>query len=93
MTNMSLYFFFRIRQFALMGKSHLKDYELLKATVKGLKAIRIQHNLTQEDFYNDTGIHISRIETGKVNISLSTLKTILDYYKVSLGSFFQNLEL
>jgi transcriptional regulator with XRE-family HTH domain len=76
-----------------MAKAQLKDQKLLRSTVDGLRVLRKQRNLTQEDFYNDTGIHISRVETGRVNISLSTLKTILDYYQVSLSSFFQGINL
>ena len=49
-----------------MAKAQLKDQKLLRSTVDGLKVLRKQRNLTQEDFYNDTGIHISRVETGRV---------------------------
>ena len=76
-----------------MAKAQLKDQKLLRSTVDGLKVLRKQRNLTQEDFYNDTGIHISRVETGRVNITLSTLKTILDYYQVPLSVFFQQINL
>jgi transcriptional regulator with XRE-family HTH domain len=76
-----------------MAKAQLKDQKLLRSTVDGLKVLRKQRNLTQEDFYNDTGIHISRVETGRVNITLSTLKTILDYYQVPLSVFFQSINL
>lgn len=76
-----------------MEKAQLKDQKLLRSTVDGLKVLRKQRNLTQEDFYNDTGIHISRVETGRVNVTLSTLKTILDYYQVPLSVFFQSINL
>lgn len=76
-----------------MAKAQIKDQALLRSTVDGLKVLRRQRNLTQEDFYNDTGIHISRVETGRVNITLSTLKTILDYYQVPLSVFFQQINL
>jgi transcriptional regulator with XRE-family HTH domain len=76
-----------------MAKAQLKDQKLLRSTVDGLKVLRKQRNLTQEDFYNDTGIHISRVETGRVNVTLSTLKTILDYYQVPLSVFFQSINL
>lgn len=75
-----------------MAKSQLKDEALLSAMVQGLKTLRTERQLTQEDVYNDTGIHISRIETGRVNVSLSTLKAILDYYQISLSQFFQNIQ-
>jgi transcriptional regulator with XRE-family HTH domain len=76
-----------------MAKAQLKDQALLRSTEDGLKVLRRQRNLTQEDFYNDTGIHISRVETGRVNITLSTLKTILDYYQVPFSVFFQQINL
>jgi len=75
-----------------MAKSQVKDEALLSAMVQGLKSLRAERKLTQEDVYNDTGIHISRIETGKVNVSLSTLKAVLDYYQTSLSQFFQNIQ-
>jgi transcriptional regulator with XRE-family HTH domain len=76
-----------------MAKAQLKDQALLRSTEDGLKVLRRQRNLTQEDFYNDTGIHISRVETGRVNITLSTLKTILDYCQVPFSVFFQQINL
>ena len=75
-----------------MAKSQVKDEALLSAMVQGLKSLRTERQLTQEDVYNDTGIHISRIETGRVNVSLSTLKAILNYYQTSLSLFFQNIQ-
>lgn len=75
-----------------MAKSQVKDEALLSAMVQGLKTLRTERQLTQEDVYNDTGIHISRIETGRVNVSLSTLKALLDYYQTSLSQFFQNIQ-
>lgn len=74
-----------------MTKVQYRDQELLDSVVVGLKALRKNRKLTQEDFYNDTGVHISRIETGNVNISISTLKQILDYYDQSLSTFFEKI--
>jgi transcriptional regulator with XRE-family HTH domain len=74
-----------------MTKGQYRDQELLDSVVVGLKALRKNQKLTQEDFYNDTGVHISRIETGNVNISISTLKQILDYYDYPLSTFFEKI--
>ncbi len=60
-----------------MGKAQIKDEELLAAIVMGLKALRMKKGITQEDFFNDTGIYISRIETGKVNVSIYLNKILL----------------
>ncbi|MBS1505908.1 MAG: helix-turn-helix transcriptional regulator [Bacteroidetes bacterium] len=53
--------------------------------------IRVDANLTQEEFYNDTGIHIGRIETATSNISVSTLDAICKYFKIGLEQFFRSL--
>ena len=74
-----------------MSKTQFKDPKLLNSIVIGLKSARKELKITQEDFYNDTGIHISRIETGNVNITISTLKAILDYYEIFLSSFFEKI--
>jgi transcriptional regulator with XRE-family HTH domain len=74
-----------------MTKGQYRDQELLDSVVVGLKALRKNQKLTQEDFYNDTGVHISRIETGNVNISISTLKQILDYYNHPISTFFEKI--
>lgn len=68
-------------------KSQLKDTELLKVIAKKLKVIRYEKGLTQEDVYNDTGVHISRIETARVNITVSTLNALCKYYDISLVDF------
>jgi transcriptional regulator with XRE-family HTH domain len=49
-------------------------------------------HLTQEDVYNDTNVHLARIETGKINVSISTLKHLCDYFDVSLKDFFKKIE-
>jgi hypothetical protein len=51
----------------------LKDNELLQKTAVVLKQLRQQHGLTQNDVYYDTKVHIGRIESFKINISLCTL--------------------
>jgi transcriptional regulator with XRE-family HTH domain len=75
-----------------MGREHLRDQVLIDSVVNALKQLRENARLTQENVYNDTGIHIARIETGKVNITLSTLHNLLQYYHVSLSSFFSQLD-
>ena len=92
MTNKSLHILFRSVHFASMAKSQIKDKKLLLAVVAGIKAIRLKKGITQEEFYNNTGIHISRIETGRVNITLSTLKSVLSYFDLSLAKFFDEIK-
>lgn len=75
-----------------MGKKQLKNQELLDSIVSLIKQLRDEKGLTQEDVYNDTGIHIARIETGKSNISVSTLSEIVKYFELSLEQFFGKIK-
>lgn len=68
-------------------KSKEKDELLLKLASR-VKELRIEKNLTQEDAFNDTGIHFGRIEQGKRDISFTSLKKICDYFNLSLIEFF-----
>ncbi len=68
--------------------AQLTDTELLKEIASKLKQLRKEKGITQETFYNDTNIHIARIERGKTNISISTLNAICTYFEVSLSEFF-----
>jgi len=40
---------------------------------------------------DDTHIHIARIESGRANIKLSTLKTLSDYYDVPIPRLFEDI--
>jgi transcriptional regulator with XRE-family HTH domain len=70
----------------------IKNTVLLKKIAAELKALRRVNNLTLSDVYYDTRIHIGRIESYKVNLSISTLEALCKYYEVSLSDFFSKLE-
>jgi transcriptional regulator with XRE-family HTH domain len=74
-----------------VGSHQLKNQELINEIVSFLKLLRQEHGLTQEDVYNDTGIHIARIETKKFNISISTLAALANYFNISLEEFFKRI--
>ncbi|MCR9171088.1 MAG: helix-turn-helix domain-containing protein [bacterium] len=63
----------------------MDNQELLLTLAKRLKELRKQKGVTQEDVYNDTGIHVARIEQGKRDISYTTLCRLADYFDVSLN--------
>lgn len=70
----------------------LKNTVLLKKIAAELKALRRANNLTLADVYYDTKIHIGRIESFKVNLSISTLDALCRYYEVSLSDFFKKID-
>ena len=64
---------------------------LLQAIASKLRELRKAQGLSQVDAYIDTDIHIGRVESGKTNISISTLSDLCDYYEISLRDFFDEL--
>lgn len=73
-----------------MGKKSVNT-ALLWQIAGRIKELREAKGVTQEVFYNDTGIHIGRIERAQRNISITTLSEICEYFDVSLAEFFQKL--
>ena len=65
----------------------MENTELLLTLANRLKELRKQKNVTQEDVYNDTGIHVARIEQGKRDISFTTLCKLADYFGVNINEF------
>lgn len=77
-------------EFSIVGKS--RNESLLKKVAVRLKELRQKRDVTQEVFYNETGINISRIERAKRDISLTTLSSICIYFEITLEDFFKNIE-
>ena len=72
--------------------TQIKDIVLLKKIATVLKEIRLANKLTQNDVYYDLGIHIGRIESYKVNLSIVTLSNICNYFEITLTEFFKRVE-
>jgi len=66
--------------------------ELLYVIAQRIKQLREERDVSQEMVYLDTNIHIGRIETGRSNISVSTLQAICEYFDVNLPTFFQGIK-
>lgn len=66
--------------------------DLLLSIAQRIKQLRMEKGVSQETFYIDTDIHIARIESGKSNITVSTLNDICKYFGVSLSEFFSTIE-
>lgn len=73
-------------------KQPWRDITLLKAIAGRLRELRAEKGVSQETVYEDTGIHIGKIETEKYNITVSTLAHLCRYYSISLGAFFDQVE-
>jgi transcriptional regulator with XRE-family HTH domain len=71
----------------------IKNTVLLKKIAAELKTLRRANNLTLADVYYDTKIHIGRIESYTVNLSISTLEALCKYYEISLSDFFKKIDI
>lgn len=67
----------------------MEERELLLKIGARIKEIRVSKGVTQQqlavDAFNSDKSSISRIESGKVNVSIFTLHKIADYLQVSLS--------
>jgi transcriptional regulator with XRE-family HTH domain len=70
---------------------HIRNQELLKKIGLRIKSLREKSNLTQEEVFYDTKIHIGRIETATSNVTVSTLEAICKYFDIGLEQFFKGL--
>jgi len=68
-----------------------RDEILLQKIALRIKGLREKSGLSQEQVYNDTEIHIARIETGKANVSVSTLSALCGYFGVTMAEFFKKV--
>lgn len=78
--------------FFVSMKQPWRDKPLLKAIAGRLRELRSTRGISQEAVYEDTGIHIGKIETEKYNITVSTLARLCRYYDTSLEAFFKEIE-
>ena len=69
-----------------------RDNRLLQKIAITLIELRDKTGLRQTDVYDETGIHIGRIETAKANLSISTLSALCRFYKISMSDFLKKVE-
>lgn len=65
-----------------------KEEALIKLA-KRIKELRLAKGVSQQDAYNDTGIHFGRIEQGDRDVSFITILRICTYFELSLNNFFE----
>jgi transcriptional regulator with XRE-family HTH domain len=73
-----------------MGKS--RNQKFLNKIIQRIKELREEQAITQEVFYNDTGINIGRIERGLRDFNMTTLYSICHYFKITPDEFFKKVK-
>lgn len=84
-------FYFTIYEFCLQMGKQRKNTELNSKIANRIKQLRNEKGISQDTFFIDTDIHIARIESGKSNITVSTLSSICDYFNITLSDFFSGI--
>lgn len=72
--------------------NQIRDNKLLRKIAVVIKQLREDKGLSQEQVYNDTNIHVGRIETAKTNITVSSLSSLCKYFKIKLSEFMKLVE-
>ena len=68
-----------------------KNIILVTKIANRIKQLREEKGVSQDSFFIDTDIHIARIESGRSNITVSTLSAICDYFGITLSDFFKDI--
>ena len=64
---------------------------LIEKIIFKIKKLRDQKGVTLQEFYNDTGIHLARIESEKRDIPISTLARVCEYFEITLSEFMKGM--
>lgn len=72
--------------------AQFRDDKLLIRIAKGIKDLREERGLSQETVYHELEVHIARVETAKINVSVSTLSKLCGYFGITLSEFFKRIE-
>ena len=70
----------------------IRNNKLLIGIATILKELREAKDVSQEEVYNDTNIHVGRIETANANPTISTLDALCKYFGLTLSEFLKRVE-
>ena len=71
-----------------MNQRNNKKLQLLIA--QKVKDLRKSKGVSQQQAYNDTDIHIGRLETAKNNATVNTISILCNYFGITLSEFFED---
>ena len=72
--------------------NHFRDQKVLDQVGKKIKSLREAKGWTQQYVFDEYGFNMSRIESGRTNLTISSLKKLLKIFNTSLHSFFKDIE-
>ncbi len=69
-----------------------RDDKVLRWVAGRIRELRKERGLTQTAVYEDTGISMGRVEAGSMNLTLTTIAILCDYFEISFEEFFRGME-
>jgi transcriptional regulator with XRE-family HTH domain len=72
--------------------NHFRDQKVLDQIGEKIKALREAKGWTQQYVFDEYGFNMSRIEGGRTNLTISSLKKLLKIFNTPLSSFFKDIE-
>lgn len=69
-----------------------RNEKVLREVAERLRKLRNERGFSQDTVYIDTDVNVKRIEVGSINISLTTLVILCNYYGVTLEEFFRDMD-
>lgn len=72
--------------------NHFRDQKVLDQVGEKIKSLREAKGWTQQYVFDEYGFNMSRIESGRTNLTISSLKKMLKIFNISLHSFFKDIE-
>lgn len=71
---------------------HYRDQKVLDQIGEKIKSLREAKGWTQQYVFDEYGFNMSRIESGRTNLTISSLKKLLKIFNTSLHNFFKDIE-
>ena len=72
--------------------AHFRDQTVLDQIGEKIKTLREAKGWTQQYVFDEYGFNMSRIESGRTNLTISSLKKLLKVFNTTLSSFFRDIE-
>jgi transcriptional regulator with XRE-family HTH domain len=70
--------------------SQRNNTQLQKLIAQRIKELRVLKKVSQQQVYNDTDVHVGRLEAAKINATVNTIAVLCDYFDISLPLFFKD---
>ena len=72
--------------------NHFRDQKVLDQVGEKIKSLREAKGWTQQYVFDEYGFNMSRIESGRTNLTISSLKKLLKIFNTTLHSFFKDID-